>query len=197
MGYSKKITFAVAAAGAVAASAVLAGPAAHQPGVSRSAVRQAPQAVVLAGYSSVETCTSVAGTAGYRPGLTKVVRDETASLSATISGCSNPFRGVSAGAGTLTATLSGASSISAVALTGTFTVTWPAASGFNPSHGTLSLSGPDAHGVYTVHGTVAGGAFTGSRLTTALVSADTANGAATISQRFTNTAPLQAQQNLG
>jgi hypothetical protein len=152
-----------------------------------------------AGPVSVETCTSVTGATTYQPGLTTNTRTETAVLSATLGGCSNAYNGASPGAGALTANLTGPASTTAVALKGAFVVNWPAASGFNPSTGTLGVTGPNAQGVYTVSGTITGGAFTGSTVSTSLLGTGVNAGAdgsvqhPITAQQFTNTAALQVR----
>jgi hypothetical protein len=160
-----------------------------------SAAPTAPRGLV-----TVEGCTSVAGTTSFQPGLTKTARAQTAVLSATIGGCSNAFNGASPGTGTLTANLSGVSSTAAVSLRGTFTVNWPAASGFNPSNGNAGLTGPDAQGNYVVSGSITSGAFTGGFVRTTLLVTGTNTGAdgstrhPIKTQQVTNTAPLQVQR---
>jgi hypothetical protein len=154
-----------------------------------------------AGYVTVEGCSSVTGTTIYNPGLTTTARNQTAQLSATIGGCSNAFTGAAAGTGSLVANLSGASSTAAVSLRGTFTISWPAASGLNPSTGTLGVSGPNAQGVYTVSGTVTAGAFTGSPVNTSVAVVGTNAGAngtnkhPVTSQQVVNAAPLNVSRN--
>jgi hypothetical protein len=86
-------------------------------------------------------------------------------------------------------------------LRGTFTISWPAASGLNPSTGNLGVSGPNAQGAYTVGGTITGGAFTGSPVNTSVVVVATnagANGTNTnpvANQQFINAAPLNVSRN--
>src|SRR5437764_6180106 len=93
------------------------------------------------GWASVHHCTSVAGTA---------TRDNSLRLSATLAGCGNGGATTTAGTGTgtLVATLSGKSKSTFMSLNGTFTITWPASEGLNPSTGTLSIAGPDDQGVF-------------------------------------------------
>jgi hypothetical protein len=175
--------------------------------VSSAIVAAAAGAAILgtasaasAGTVSVESCTSVVGNTTYQPGLTTATRTETAVLSATLNGCSNAYNGASPGAGALTANLTGPASTSAVSLKGTFVVNWPAASGFNPSIGSLGVTGPDAQGIYTVSGTITNGAFTGSRVSTSLLGTGVnagADGSASrpvTTQQFTNTAALQVRR---
>jgi len=163
-----------------------------------SAASAAP--VTTQGLVSVESCTGVAGSTTYQPGLTTTTRNQTAQLSATLTGCSNAFNGASPGAGALTANLTGAASTTASTLKGTFVVNWPSASGFNPSTGTLGVSGPNAQGSYTVSGTITSGAFTGSTVGTSLLGTGVNTGAngsnrhPIITQQFTNTAPLQVRR---
>jgi hypothetical protein len=155
------------------------------------------------GYVTVETCSSVTGATIYNPGLTTTARNQTAQLSATIGGCSNPFNGAAAGTGTLVATLSGSSSTAAVSQRGTFTISWPAASGLNPSVGNLGVLGPNAQGAYSVGGTITAGAFTGSPVNTSVVVFATNPGATgtnkhpVTKQQFINASPLNVSRNNG
>jgi hypothetical protein len=152
------------------------------------------------GLVSVESCTAVSGSTTYQPGLTTTSRNQNAQLSATLGGCSNAFNGASPGTGALTANLTGGASTAAAALKGMFVVNWPSTSGFNPSVGTLGISGPNAQGVYTVSGTITSGAFTGSTVSTSLLGTGVNAGAngtdqhPITTQQFTNSAPLQVRR---
>jgi len=114
------------------------------------------------GFIVYTSCTAVSGTIRINPGLHAVkARTVQEVLSSTTSGCSNIFSGSIAGSGTFTATMSGTATYKAQNLTGTFTINWPAASGYNPSNGTLSET--ESNGVETVSGTVTSGFETGAK----------------------------------
>ncbi|BFU44814.1 hypothetical protein [Krasilnikovia sp. MM14-A1004] len=163
------------------------------------AATASPAAAAARGWSTVESCTSAAGSVSYQPGLTSTVRPETGVLSATLAGCASTYTGGSPGTGLLTAFLSGSSSSAVVSQRGSFTINWPAASGLNPSNGTLSLTGPDATGRYTASGSVTSGAYTGGSVgTTFVVIGATGDGSAAhpvTLQQVTNTAPLLLRRN--
>ena len=110
-----------------------------------------------------DSCTGVSGSASYSPGLRNTkLRTEHALLTGTTSGCSDMFIGPVSGTGTLTATMSGTASAAAENFSGTFTITWPASTGFNPSNGTLTVT--EANGLETVEGQVASGFHVGCML---------------------------------
>jgi hypothetical protein len=152
------------------------------------------------GFVVTDSCTSVAGKITYSPGLrTNTLKAEHAVLTGTTSGCSDLFNGALAGTGTFTALLSGTASVNAENFSGTFTINWPAGSGFNPSNGTLSVT--DANGVETISGTVTSGFDTGSPLALQYVTThNTGRGTArkpVINQSFVNTQPLTLSKNTG
>ncbi|GAB1640622.1 hypothetical protein [Krasilnikovia sp. MM14-A1259] len=161
----------------------------------------APAAAAVRGWSTVESCTSAAGSVSYQPGLTSTARTETGILSATLAGCSSVYTGGVAGTGSLTAFLSGSSRTGAVAQRGSFTINWPPASGLNPSNGSFALTGPDAYGQYSASGSVTSGAYTGSWVGTTFVvtgvnaGADGSAAHPVTLQQLTNTAPLQLRRN--
>src|SRR5207244_3470510 len=83
------------------------------------------------GWVVTDTCTSVAGKITYSPGLrTSKLKAEHAVLTGTASGCSDIYTGGLSGTGTFTAILSGTASVNAENFSGTFTINWPAGSGF-------------------------------------------------------------------
>ena len=165
-------------------------------------VATAAHAATPDGYVTVQSCTAVSGSTTFTPGLRHTAVKQSGLLSATLSGCSSSIFGPEAGTGTLTAVLSGVSSVSAVSMTGTAVINWPASSGLNPSTGTVRLSGPVA-GLYTVSGSITTGAYTGSPFGTQLFVTGTNAGAngtkahPVKTQSFVNSAPFTASQNLG
>ena len=136
----------------------------------------------------------------YGPGLrSKRLRKVQATLTSTTSGCSDIFTGPLSGTGTFTAVLSGKASLANENFTGTFTINWPAGSGFNPSNGTLTIT--DSGGIENVTGTVTSGFDTGTVLGLQYVTThNRGNGTrrhpVTV-QRFTNTQPLTLSRNEG
>jgi hypothetical protein len=152
-----------------------------------------------AGYSTMEQCTSLSGTVTYSPGLVKNPKAVHAVITGTISGCSG-LNGPQAGTGTFTATLSGNASASANNQAGTFVINWPAASGLNPTVGTVNLAGPN-NNVLTLNGSDKGGAFASGVMSTSLfVTAQQGAGTRAhpiAQQSFVNTLPLQIRVNPG
>jgi hypothetical protein len=153
------------------------------------------------GFSVVASCTSVSGSINYSPGLRKgLLRNTSAVLNATTAGCSNAFTGAESGTGTLTAILHGKASPASQNLAGTFTLNWPASSGFNPSNGNLSVRSMGNH-QYAVSGTVTSGFDTGSVLSLGyLTTSQKGNGTKAhpiVRQNFVNTTPLALSRNLG
>ena len=121
------------------------------------------------GFSPVQSCTSFTGTLSSNPGLTTTSKAQSMQLLGTLDGCTNQLQGIpEPGTGSLTANLTGTASTTAVSEAGAFTINWPASSGFNPSNGTLSITGGSQAG-YTVSGTIKSGAFTGSVVRTSYV----------------------------
>lgn len=149
------------------------------------------------GFSPVQTCTSVSGSLSSSPGLTRIAKAQSMQLQGTLAGCTNEIQGVpEPGTGLLTANLTGTASTTAVSETGAFTINWPASSGFNPSNGTLSVTGGSQAG-YTVSGTIKSGAFTGAVVRTSYVVTSPSSARKVTQQTFVNTAPLQALRNFG
>ncbi|HEY2488350.1 MAG TPA: hypothetical protein VGI37_02515 [Streptosporangiaceae bacterium] len=180
----------------VAAGAGLAGLLGIGGGVAHASVAHAG----VNGYVVTDSCTSVAGKISYSPGLrTSKLKAEHAVLTGTTSGCSDLFNGALPGTGTFTAILSGTASVNAENFSGTFTINWPAGSGFNPSNGTLSVT--DANGVETISGTVTSGFDTGSPLALQYVNThNTGRGTAlkpVTAQSYVNTQSLTLSRNTG
>jgi hypothetical protein len=153
-----------------------------------------------AGYSTVEQCTGVAGTINYTPGLKAKPHAMTATITATLTGCSGQ-NGAQAGTGTFFAQLSSPNaSATANNETGTFVVNWPAASGLNPTTGSVSLLGPNAT-AYTLQGADHAGAYASGVLSSALAITGQTLGTARkhpiIAQTFVNTLPLAIKVNFG
>jgi len=152
------------------------------------------------GYTTVDSCSSVAGSIHFTPGLRKTyARQTSAVLTGTTSGCSDEFSGALPGSGSFSAVLSGKASLAAENFSGTFTINWPGGS-LNPSNGTLGVQALGNH-QYHVSGTVTSGADTGSvlsfgYLTTSQKGTGTKLHPVT-SQQFVNTAPLALARNLG
>jgi hypothetical protein len=152
------------------------------------------------GWVVETTCTGVSGKITYSPGLlTAKARSVHAVLSGTTSGCSNLFNGSYSGTGTFTAILSGTASVGAENFSGTFTINWPASSGFNPSNGTLGVT--DSNGVETISGSVKTGFAVGSEVTMQYVTTGNhGNGTKkhpVTSQTYTNTQALDDLVNTG
>jgi len=149
------------------------------------------------GFSPVQSCTSVSGTLSSSPGLTRTARTQSVQLLGTLAGCTNELQGVAEpGTGSLTANLTGTASTTAVSEAGSFTINWPASSGFNPSNGTLSVTGGSQAG-YTVSGTIKSGAFTGAVIRTSYVVTSPSSVRKVTQQTFVNATPLQALRNNG
>jgi hypothetical protein len=178
---------------AAAASAGLAG-ALGMGGVAHASVHHAD------GFVTETSCTSVFGKISYSPGLLKTkARSVTAVLTGTTAGCSNLFDGPLPGTGTMTAILKGTDTLGAENLSGTFTINWPAGSGYNPSDGTLSVT--DTNGVEQVYGTVSSGFETGAEVAMQYVTTGN-TGAGTAkhpvkAQTYTNTQSLTLSENTG
>lgn len=153
-----------------------------------------------AGYTTVDSCTSVSGSIHYSPGLRKLLQRQTSAvLSGTTSGCSDAFSGPMSGSGSFTAILSGKVSLAAENFSGTFTINWPGGT-LNPSNGTLAVNA-QGNQQYLVTGTVTGGADTGTVLSFGyLTTSQTGTGTKlhpVTSQQFVNTAPLALARNFG
>ena len=153
-----------------------------------------------AGFVTIDSCTGVAGQITYSPGMRKTTfRKVSAVLTGTTSGCSDIFNGPISGTGTITAVLSGKADLASENFSGTFTINWPAGSGFNPSNGTMSVT--DSSGLETVSGTVTSGFDTGTvfamqYVTTGNTGAGTKAHPVT-AQTYTNTQPLTLSRNEG
>jgi hypothetical protein len=152
------------------------------------------------GWAVYTTCTGVSGSISINPGL-KAVKARTVQevLSGTTSGCSNIFSGGMSGTGTFTGILSGSATYKAQNLSGTFTVNWPAGSGYDPSNGTLGET--ESNGVETVTGTVTSGYETSAEFTLQyVISGHTGKpGSKTgvTKEVYTNTQPLDLLENTG
>jgi len=150
-----------------------------------------------AGYSTVEQCTSLSGTITYTPGLKAKPGAVNAIITGTISGCSGQS-GAQAGTGTFFAQLSSpAASKTVNNEAGTFVINWPAASGLNPTTGTINLSGPNAN-QYVLNGQDRAGAYASGVLSSGLaVTAQTLKKKTVLTQSFVNTLPLAIKVNFG
>ncbi len=189
---------------AVVAVAAGVGPATAAPthapsGASTAVVRSVHAQAHPDGWTAVESCTSVAGTIQFVPGLAKALHAESAILTATLNGCSLDGNPVS-GQGTLSAVLSGKADVAAQGLSGTYTISWPAGEGLNASNGSVKLTGPSSN-VVSFGGTGTSGAFTGLPAQTALfLTGHQGKGTAKsriTSESFISSQPLQVLENLG
>ncbi len=151
------------------------------------------------GYAVYTSCTGVSGTINSTPGLHTKAGKVQEVLSGTLSGCSNIFDGPLSGTGTLTAIMSGKATYKAQNLSGTFTINWPASSGYNPSTGTLSET--ESNGVETVTGSVTSGFETGAVVSLQYVFTGHTGKPGTTkgvtSETYTNTQPLSLSENIG
>jgi hypothetical protein len=152
------------------------------------------------GFVVIDTCTSVSGKITYTPGLRKAaLKQVSAVLTGTTAGCSDLFSGPESGTGTFTAVLSGKADLAAENFSGTFTINWPAGSGFNPSNGSLTVT--ESSGLENISGSVSSGFDTGTAF--ALQYVTTGNkGTGTkakpvTSQTYTNTQSLTLSRNEG
>jgi hypothetical protein len=152
------------------------------------------------GFSNVESCTGLTGKITYGHGLTKTAKTHHAVFTGTLSGCSG-FNGAQAGTGTVTASLVGKSSVTAIVETGTAVISWPVSSGLNPSNVAVTFRATGKNGPLNVSGSVASGAFTGASVTTTLLPfAHKGSGSKAHplkSQSVVNTAPVSASRNFG
>ena len=152
------------------------------------------------GYVVIDSCTGVSGSISYSPGLRNLkLKSQQAVLTGTTSGCSDIFNGAESGTGTITAVLSGKASKAAENFSGTFTINWPASSGFNPSNGTLTVT--ESNGLETVTGSVTSGFDTGTAMAMQyVITGQKGKGTALkpiISQTYTNTQALTLSRNEG
>ena len=178
----------------VAASAGIAGM------LGMSGIAQASTAAhVPPGWVVIDSCTGVAGKVTYSPGLEKKNRSVQAVLTGTTSGCSDLFNGAISGTGTITAVMSGTANVNAENFSGTFTINWPAGSGFNPSNGNLTVT--EANGLENVSGTVTSGFDTGTALAWQYVinghTGRTGTKKGVTAQTYTNTQSLNLSRNEG
>ena len=151
------------------------------------------------GWVVIDTCTGVSGKVVYSPGLEKKNRSVQAVLTGTTSGCSDIFNGAISGTGTITAVMSGTANASAENFNGTFTINWPAGSGFNPSNGNLTVT--ESNGLENVSGTVTSGFDTGTALAWQYVvtghTGRTGTKKGVTAQTYTNTQSLNLSRNEG
>jgi hypothetical protein len=154
----------------------------------------------IGGFVVIDTCTGVSGKISYSPGIVKLKdRSVQAVMTGTTSGCSDIFNGPESGTGTFTAIMSGKVNISTENFSGTFTINWPAGSGFNPSNGNLTVT--EANGLETVSGTVTSGFDTGTALAWQYVitghTGRTGTKKGITAQAYTNTQSLNLSRNEG
>jgi hypothetical protein len=151
------------------------------------------------GWVVIDNCTGVSGKVTYSPGLEKKNRSVQAVLTGTTSGCSDIFNGAESGTGTITAIMSGTANVNAENFSGTFTINWPAGSGFNPSNGNLTVT--EVNGLETVSGSVTSGFDTGTAFAMQyVITGQTGRGTAlhpVTAQTYTNTQPLTLSRNEG
>ena len=152
------------------------------------------------GWSVVTTCTGLSGNITYSPGmLSWKKRAVHAVMTGTTSGCSNINTGAFSGTGTFTAILSGTASVHSENFSGTFTINWPAGSGFNPSNGTISVT--EANGLETVSGSVTSGAWTSAVVSGQyVITGKTGKGTVAKpvkAQTYVNTQALNLSENFG
>jgi hypothetical protein len=149
---------------------------------------------------TIDTCTGVSGKITFSPGMVKVKKPLIhAVLTGTTSGCSDIFSGAIGGTGTITAVMSGHANLSAQNFSGTFTINWPAGSGFNPSNGNLTVT--EANGLENVSGSVTSGFDTGAAFAMQhVVTGKTGVGGAlhpVSAETYTNTQSLTLSRNEG
>ena len=152
------------------------------------------------GFVTIDTCTGVAGKISYSPGIVKVTKKNVqAVLTGTTSGCSDIFSGAIGGTGTITAVMHGKVNLSTENFSGTFTINWPAGSGFNPSNGNLTVT--EANGLENVSGSVTSGFDTGTAFAMQyVVTGQTGAGGPkhpVTAQTYTNTQSLTLSRNEG
>jgi hypothetical protein len=194
---TRRIALTVAATSTILGGAAALGGAAF---ASPAPVAKAQHAAAKpAGWVTVQTCTSLAGTVTVNPGLRARTHAETAVVSGTLDGCSS-YGQAQPGQGSFTAVVSGSASKASGTLTGTFTANWPVSSGLNPSNGTITIT-TTSQGVYTVSGTVTSGAWTGSSLSTGYVVTGTQGTGSKrdpiVKQNIVNTAAFSLSRNGG
>jgi len=163
-------------------------------GVAHAAT-QAPR-----GFVVIDSCTGVSGKISYSPGMVKVKKPLIhAVMTGTTSGCADIFNGPESGTGTFTAVMSGHANLNAENFSGTFTINWPASSGFNPSNGSLTVT--ESGGLENVSGTVSSGFDTGTAFAMQYVTTgNTGTGGPlhpVTAQTYTNTQALTLSRNEG
>ena len=188
----RSIRSAVVAAGVGLAGLLATGGVAH---ANTPAVHDTPS-----GYVVIDNCTGFAGSVSYSPGIrNNVLRSTHTVLTGTTSGCSDIFNGPESGTGTITAVLAGKADVKSENFSGTFTINWPASSGFNPSQGTLSVT--ESGGLETISGEVTSGFDTGTVLGGQyVVTGQTGKGTVphpVTKQSYTNTQALTLSRNEG
>jgi hypothetical protein len=153
------------------------------------------------GYVTQISCTGASGRIDYHPGIWQETHAETATLSATLNGCSDFTGRTFTGPGSLSANLSGTARSTAGTISGDYVINWPTGSGFNPTvgkatvnltTGTLTLSGSTSTTTGAFRGSVVGTGFA--------VTGHTGAGTRsrpTTSQTLTNTLPLTVRHNGG
>jgi hypothetical protein len=152
------------------------------------------------GFSHVESCTGLTGKITYGKGLTKKAKTHHAVFTGTLTGC-NGYSGAQAGTGTVTADLSGKSSVTSVVESGTAIISWPVSSGLNPSNVAVTFRATGKNGPLSVSGHVTSGAFTTASVSTVLVPyAHKGSGSKAHPlkrQSVVNSAPLAVSVNFG
>jgi hypothetical protein len=169
-------------------------------GGAAQASTAAPAGHAINGWVTIDTCTGVSGQIVYSPGLRKTrLKNQSAVLTGTTSGCSDIFSGAESGTGTITAVMSGKASLAAENFSGTFTINWPAGTGFNPSNGNLTVT--ESNGLETISGAVTSGFDTGTAFALQyVITGKKGSGSAlhpVVSQTYTNTQPLTLSRNEG
>ena len=152
------------------------------------------------GYVVIDSCTGVSGKIVYSPGMVKYKKPLIhAVMTGTTSGCADIFSGAVGGTGTFTAVLSGHANLSNENFGGTFTINWPAGSGWNPSNGNLTVT--ESNGLENVSGSVTSGFDTGTVFAMQyVVTGSTGRGTAlhpVTAQTYTNTQSLTLSRNEG
>jgi hypothetical protein len=154
-----------------------------------------------AGYVTQISCTGASGRIDYHPGVWQEAHAETATLSATLTGCSDFTGRAFTGSGSLSANLSGTARSTAGTLSGDYVINWPAGSGYNPTVGTATVN--LTTGTVTLSGSTSttAGAFRGSVVGTGFAVTGHAGAGTkshpTTSQTLTNTQPLSVRHNGG
>lgn len=151
-------------------------------------------------YAVTDSCNSVTGPALYSPGFVRGKLDRMqAVLDGTTSDCQNIFNGTESGDGSFTFKGTGKGDVKTQSFSGSFTIVWPASSGFDSSDGTATIT--DSDNVLTVYGTVTSGYGTGDALSMQYSDGSwlVGNGTSTYpwtAQPFVNTQPLTLSENI-